>query len=72
MLAVIVPASHAIAAVLPVAQAEPAGQMVHSEAAARSVALENVPAKHGSSTDAPAGQKLPGGQLLPAVEPGTF
>ena len=71
MLAVNVPGEHGVFDVEPVLQLEPAGQSVHSDAAARPVLLEKVPAKHGSSADAPSGQKLPPEHGLQPVEPPT-
>ena len=48
-----VPGVHGALVVDPVAHDEPTGQSVQSDAAARPALLENVPAKHGSSADAP-------------------
>ena len=55
----IVPGAHGVGAVEPVAQDDPASHAVHSEASVRPWVLENVPAKQGSSADAPGGQNLP-------------
>ena len=48
-----VPGEHGVFVVEPVLQLEPGGQSVQSGAAARPVLLEKVPARHGSSADAP-------------------
>ena len=53
----------------PVVQLEPRGQSEHCDAAARPVLPEKVPAKHGSSADAPRGQKWPRPQPSHAVDP---
>ena len=53
---VIVPAVHALADVLPVAQAEPAGQAVQSEAAAAPIELRKRPTGHSSAALAPSAQ----------------
>ena len=52
----IVPGAQGVGVVEPVAQDAPAVHVVHSAAAARPMVLENVPARHGSSADAPRGQ----------------
>ena len=64
-----VPGAHSSGAVEPVAQDEPAGQARHSEADCKPVLFEYVPALHGSSADAPGGQKLPPLQTLHVVAP---
>ena len=64
-----VPGEQGELVVEPVLQLEPGGQPVHSDAAVRPVLLEKVPAKHGSSADAPCGQKLPAPHVLHAVDP---
>ena len=56
VVAVIVPGAHCVCAVEPVEQADPAGHVVHSEAAARPALLENDPAAHGSAAAAPVPQ----------------
>ena len=55
-LALNVPAAQAVAAVEPVAHADPAGQAVQSAASSRLALFEYEPDTHGSSADAPAGQ----------------
>ena len=52
------------------AHEDPFSQAVQSDAAARPNVLEYVPATHGSSADAPRGQKLPIPHTLQAVDPG--
>ena len=47
---------HGVGAFEPVPQELPAGHGLHSAAEVRSVALENEPARHGSTALAPAGQ----------------
>ena len=64
-----VPGAHGAGAVDPVEHDEPDGQSVHSAASVSPDAFENVPAKHGSSADAPEGQKLPPLHTLHAVAP---
>ena len=54
-----VPGAQAIGAVLAVPQLLPIVQAVHSSAEPRSVALEKVPAGHGSGSAAPVGQNEP-------------
>ena len=54
VVAVIVPGAQAAAAVEPVEQNEPSGQVVHSLAAVRPAVFEKDPAGHGSSAAAPA------------------
>ena len=53
VIAVNEPGTHGEWVVEPVAHEEPAGHAVQSGAAARPVLLEKVPARHGSSADAP-------------------
>ena len=48
-----VPGAHGAGAVEPVAHEAPMGQSVQAEGAASPVLLDNVPARHGSSADAP-------------------
>ena len=64
-----VPGAHGELVVEPVAHELPSGQSVQSEAAASPALLEYVPARQGSSAEAPMGQKLPPPQLMHAVEP---
>ena len=59
MLAANVPGAHGACAVDPVAQADPVGHSVHSAELVRFATFEYEPAGHGSSADAPSGQKLP-------------
>ena len=54
-----VPGAHGAAAVDPVAQDDPSGQAVQSDAIVRLATFEYEPAGHGSSAEAPSGQKLP-------------
>ena len=63
------PGEHGELVVEPVAHELRSGQSVQSEAAASPALLEYVPARQGSSADAPMGQKLPLPQLMHAVEP---
>ena len=65
----IVPGAHGVWTVDPVAHEDPFSQAVQSDAAARPNVLEYVPATHGSSADAPRGQKLPIPHTLQAVDP---
>ena len=53
VIAVKVPGAHGELVVEPVAQDDPVGHAAQSDAAARPVLLEKVPARHGSSADAP-------------------
>ena len=59
VLAANVPGAHSACAVDPVAQADPVGHSVHSAELVRFGTFEYEPAGHGSSADAPSGQKLP-------------
>ena len=68
-LVLMVPGAHGVGAVEPVAQLEPIAQGVHADASTRPLVLEKVPAKQGSSAEAPYGQKLPPRQRLHTVEP---
>ena len=52
-----VPGAHAVGAVLAVPQLLPIVQFVHASAEPRSVALEYVPAGHGSGAAEPSPQK---------------
>ena len=52
-----VPGAHAVGAVLAVPQLLPTVQFVHASAEPRSVALEYVPAGHGSGAAEPSQQK---------------
>ena len=54
----------------PVEHDEPSGQASHSLALTRPVALEYVPARHGSAAAAPLRQKLPVVHSWHAVSPG--
>ena len=54
-----VPGAHGACAVDPVAQDDPRGHAMHSLELVRFAKLEYEPAGHGSSADAPSGQKLP-------------
>lgn len=64
-----VPGVHGACAVEPVAHDEPAGHTVHSAALVRLATSEYEPAGHGSSADAPSGQKLPPLHGLHATAP---
>ena len=64
-----VPGAHGAAAVEPVAQDDPSGQSVHSLELVRFATFEYEPAGHGSSADAPSGQKLPPLHGLHATAP---
>ena len=64
-----VPGAHKVGILEPVAHAEPAGHGVQSDASSRLRLLEYEPAKHGSSADAPGGQKYPALHSLHALEP---
>ena len=66
---VMVPGAHGVGFAEPVAHAEPAGHAVQLSAWERPVWLEYVPAKHGSSADAPSGQMLPWPHSLHRVWP---
>ena len=59
VLAAKVPGAHGACTVDPVLHALPTSQAVHSAELDRFAALEYEPAGHGSSADAPSGQKLP-------------
>ena len=63
------PGRHGAALVEPVEHAEPAGQSEQSDASSRLRLPEYVPARHGSSAEAPGGQKLPALQTLHWVAP---
>ena len=52
----LLPGVQAVGATEPVAHALPGGQAVHSAALPKSVALEKVPASHGSAAAEPAAQ----------------
>ena len=54
------PFRHTKGSVEPVEQKRPSGQVVHWSALCKSVALEKVPAGHGSGTDERAAQNEPG------------
>ena len=57
---------------MPALHAEPAGHLVQLLASVRFNVLEYVPAKQGSSAEAPAGQKRPSVHCLHAVAPFSF
>eukprot|EP00966_Prymnesium_polylepis_P192484 4461461-Prymnesium_polylepis.1 len=63
------PAAQLDGAVLPVGLKKPGSVGVQSAALVRSVALEYVPARHGSAADAPALQYEPASHALHAVAP---
>ena len=69
VLAVIVPGAHRRGTFEPAAQEAPTGQAVHSAALIRFATFEYEPAGHGSSADAPSGQKLPPLQALHVTAP---
>ena len=64
-----VPGAHSACAVDPVAQADPSGHAEHSLELVRFATFEYEPAGHGSSADAPSGQKLPPLHTLHATMP---
>ena len=64
-----VPGAHRAWAVEPGAHEEPVGQAVQSEALPSPTSFEYVPARQGSSADAPCGQKVPSPHILHAVAP---
>ena len=66
---VIVPESHADAAVAPEAHAEPAGHVVQSDGPVAAMALRYDPAAHSRAALAPSSQYEPAGQSMHAVEP---
>ena len=66
---VYVPGAQAELLTEPVAHEAPTGQSVQAEGAASPALLEYVPARHGSSAEAPSGQKLPALQTLHTVDP---
>ena len=68
-LSVMVPGAHGVVVVEPVVHAEPAGHAVQLSACERPLWLEKLPARHGSSADAPGGQKLPWLHSLQRVAP---
>ena len=64
-----VPGLHSVALVEPVEQYEPAGHSVHAPLLCRPAVLLYRPPGHGSSADAPVGQKLLAVQVEHAVWP---
>ena len=72
VVAVNVPGEHGVFDVEPTPHALPRGQAEHCTALSRFGLLEYVPAKHGSSADAPSGQKLPPRHGLHSVAPSLF
>ena len=64
-----VPGKHAVGAIEPGVQLEPAGQSVHPLAAVSLVAAEKLPSGHGSGMLAPSGQYDPAVQSMQLVPP---
>ena len=69
MVAVIVPAAHAVADVLPVAHAEPAGHVVQSLCDVAPGVARKLPASHSNAALAPSAQCEPAGHCTHAVAP---
>ena len=67
--AAMVPAAHGVGVTLPVEHAWPTGHAVQLSACHKSVALEYLPATHGSGADAPSAQNDPATHAEHAVVP---